>query len=54
MKSEYKAKDIENLKQIQCLQKSLAVLRNSMKIQSDKFYEQYMIIKKINSTLASK
>jgi hypothetical protein len=52
MKAEYKAKDIENLKQIQCLQTSLAVLRNSMKIQSDKFNEQYMILKKINSTSA--
>ncbi len=52
MKAEYKAKDIENLKQIQCLQTSLAVLRNSMKIQSDKFNEQYMILKKINSTPA--
>ena len=53
MKSEYKTKDIENLKQIQCLQTSLAVLRNSMKIQSDKFNEQYMILKKINSTPTS-
>jgi hypothetical protein len=52
MKAEYKAKGIENLKQIQCLQTSLAVLRNSMKIQSDKFNEQYMILKKINSTPA--